>query len=88
MPHVYADPDKPITNVLSINLRQTSSLIGVTITRDSIESVVSIDTSGLDIGTQNLVIESYDINSSLPIPSALKTDTIQITVEAGATVPS
>ena len=80
MPHVYADPLKPITNVLAINLRQTSSLSGVTIIRDSSESVVSIDTSGLTIGTHDLIIESYDNNSSLPTPSTLKSDTIQITV--------
>ena len=84
VPHIYADPTKPITNLLAINLRQKSLLNGVTITRDSSESVVIIDSSGLSIGTHDLVIESFDDNSS--VKSALKTDLIQITVEAS--VPS
>ena len=78
MPHIYGDPEKPITNILAINLRQTSSLNGVTISRDSEDSFISIDTSGLAIGTHDLVIESYDNNSS--VQSALKTETIQIIV--------
>ena len=86
MPHIFADLTKPITNILSINLRQTSSLSGVTISRDSSESVVSIDTSGLDIGTHDLVIESYDSNNS--VESALKTDTVQIVVFAVPDAPT
>ena len=74
VPHIFADPTKPITNILAINLRQTSSLSGVTITRDSSESVVNIDTSALAIGIHDLVFESYDNNSS--VQSALKTDTV------------
>ena len=86
MPHIFADSDKPITNILSINLRQTSSLSGVTISRDSSESVVSIDTSGLAIGTHDLVIESYDNNSS--VQSTLKTDTVQIVVQTVPDAPT
>ena len=80
MPHIYGDPEKPITNILAINLRQTSSLSGVTITRDSTESNVNIDSLGLAIGTHDLVIESYDENSL--VQSALKTDIVQIVVDA------
>ena len=86
MPHIFADSTKPITNILSINLRQTSSLSGVTISRDSSESVVSIDTSGLAIGTHDLVIESYDNNSS--VQSTLKTDTVQIVVQTVPDAPT
>ena len=50
----------------------------MTIARNSFASVVDVDTSGLAIGTHDLVIESYDDNSS--VQSALKTDTIQIII--------
>ena len=58
------------------------------ITRSNSESILTVDTSELVVGTTyDLVIESYDENSS--VKSALKTDTIQITIEAAAaaTVP-
>ena len=51
----------------------------MSITRDSSESILTVDTTGLAIGTYELVIESYDDNSS--VKSALKTDIIQIIVK-------
>ena len=50
----------------------------MTITRDSSQSVLTLDTSSLAEGTHELVIESYDANSS--VKSALKTDKILIIV--------
>ena len=77
MPHIVADLNKPISNEISIYVRETSSL-SVKITRDNYESVLTLDTTELAIGTHDLIIESYDENSS--VKSALKTDTILILV--------
>ena len=58
----------------------------MSITRDSSESVVAVETADLAIGTHDLVIESYDDNSS--VKSALKTDTIQIVVAVEPDAPT
>ena len=53
--------------------------MSVQISRTSSESILTVDTSELVAGaTYDLVIESYDENSS--VKSALKTDTIQLIV--------
>ena len=55
-------------------------------TRNTSESILTIDTSGLETGTHDLVIESFDGNSS--VQSALKIDKINIEVTANTEEPT
>lgn len=75
VPHIISDPKIPVSNTLAIHIRQTSDL-DVQISRSSTESIVK--TSYLDEGTHELVIESYDDNSTTK--GTLKIDKINISV--------
>ena len=68
----------PITNRLGIKLRQKSTLDFVTIKEKSDADEVVIDTTGQAIGEYTLILESY--NTLSVAKSALKTDTIAITI--------
>ena len=65
----------------NIKLRQKSSvsLSFTTISDGATSATVSIDTTGVIVGTYKLVLESYD-SSAGPLFETLKTDTVTIYV--------
>ena len=80
VPHIRAEED--IGNVLAINLRQQegTQLAFVSFAEETGFTDVLIDGSTLATGTEHvLVLESFNINSK-GVESALKTDTVTITV--------
>jgi len=76
VPHIYADP--AIGTPLAINLRQSTSLLFVAFDEQSGSTDVVIDTAGVLEGVYTLNFESY--NTLEDVGSALKTDSIMITV--------
>lgn len=73
-----------IGNRLDINLRQASGaeLAFVTLTEETGKTTVNFDTNGILTGEYSLVLESFDLNST--VRSSLKTDLITITITASA----
>ena len=59
-------------------MRQVSSLSFVTVTQKSSSTDILVDTTGVDSGAYTLILESF--NTLSIAKSALKTDTIEITV--------
>ena len=57
----------PIGNILNINLRQTSGaeLAFVTLTEETGKTTVNFDTNGISTGEYSLILESFDLNSSV-----------------------
>lgn len=84
--HIYSE--HTIGNTLAINLRQSanSPLQFVTLSRQQTLVEVKINSANADAGTYELILESYDTNSSKK--STLKTDVIQIVVEPKYIAPS
>lgn len=74
-------PLHELGNELAINLRQASSLGFVTLDQSdaSSQTVVNIDSTGVDAGEYTLTLESFDLLSS--VKSALKTDTVSISIQ-------
>ena len=78
MPHVYAKDT--IGNVLAIDLRvgNESEITSVQLKNGPTATEVTIDTTGLAVGTYTLVLESFDINGE--VFSTLRTDSVTISV--------
>ena len=80
--HIINDPDKPLGNVLTIHVRQEeaeSKLSFIEIARTEDESILTVKKSLALPGTHQLIIESYDENST--VKSTLKTDIISLVIE-------
>ena len=74
----------PLGNDLLIQLRQTSALDFVTINNSGTKHSITINPQGISTGYYELILESYDGNSS--IKSALKTDKIVLEILEQCTI--